>query len=188
MDDLAPRNGVTDRPEDHASAQALGVIRQATADAMREIRNISSGLALPELQKISPSEALLIAAKAHERATGTPVRIDFQPLPPRLPLPITICLFRFAQEGLNNAFRHGGGKGQALSAVYDGATLSVEVADGGPGFAVENLKARTERLGLTGLRYRVESLGGALDIQSNPGYGTRLGVRFENPGARSARA
>ncbi len=188
MDDLRPRNGASERPEDQAAAQALSVIRQATADAMREIRNISSGLALPELQKISPSEALLIAAKAHERATGTPVRIDFQPLPPRLPLPITICLFRFAQEGLNNAFRHAGGKGQSLSAVYDGATLSVEVADGGPGFAVEKLKARTERLGLTGLRYRVESLGGALDIQSNPGHGTRLGVRFENPGARSARA
>jgi signal transduction histidine kinase len=187
MDELEPRAAGQEATGAAAAKAALGIIRQATADAMREIRNISTGLALPELQKISPSDALLIAAKAHERATGTTVKIDFQPLPPRLPLPVTICLFRFAQEGLNNAYRHAGGKGQTLSAAYNGATLKVEVADGGPGFEAEDVQDRTDRLGLSGLRYRIESIGGALDIQSGPGRGTRLGVRFENPAARAAR-
>jgi signal transduction histidine kinase len=187
LDELVPREGVLSSADVASGKAALGIVRQATADAMREIRNISTGLALPELQKISPSEALVIAAKAHERATGTPVRVNFQPLPPRLPLPITICLFRFAQEGLNNAYKHAGGKGQALKAAYERGTLSVAVSDEGPGFDVESVSARNDRLGLSGLRYRVESLGGVLSVASGGGSGTRLTVQFDNPGAKTQR-
>ena len=177
----APAGSTTsaDSPaESPADNNVLPVIRRATSDALREIRNISSGLALPELQKISPTDALGIAARAHERATGTPVAMKVSVLPARLPLPVTICLFRFAQEGLNNAFRHAGGKGQQLSARCNGSMLEVEVNDSGPGFLVEQRLGENERIGLSGLRHRVESLGGSFNIQSVPGIGTRLGVRF----------
>ncbi|MDX2308375.1 MAG: sensor histidine kinase [Hyphomicrobium sp.] len=164
--------------------ESIGIVRRATQDAMREVRNISSGLALPELKRISPAEALTIAANAHERATGSRVRAEIAPLPPRLPLPITICLFRFAQEGLNNAFRHGGGNGQTLVARYDGRLLNVEIQDQGPGFDADTVLKGTDRLGLSGLKHRIESLGGTLDIVSSPGRGTKLVVGFENPAAQ----
>ena len=99
----------------------------------------------------------------------------------RLPLPMTICLYRFAQEALNNAFRHAGGEGQSLSARYDGVTIAVEVSDAGPGFAVDQTATGDERLGLAGLRYRVDSLGGTLQIDSQSGHGTRLIAQFRNP-------
>jgi len=189
LDELAPApdNPVESGPRTSpgtspgTSGDALQTIRRATSDALKEIRHISAGLALPELQKISLTDALVIAVRAHQRATGTRVETAFGNLPARLPLPITICLYRFAQEALNNAFRHAGGNGQRLSANYDGATISVEVADSGPGFIVDRPAAAGERLGLPGLRYRVESLGGSLQINSAIGQGARLTVQFRNP-------
>jgi signal transduction histidine kinase len=165
-----------------ASPEALETIRRATSDALKEIRHISAGLALPELQKISLADALQIAVRAHQRATGTPVEsaID-RGLPVRLPLPMTICLYRFAQEALNNAFRHAGGKGQRLRATCDGGTISVEVADNGPGFVLDQVSTGDEHLGLSGLRYRIESVGGSLRIDSVVGEGTKLTAQFRNP-------
>jgi signal transduction histidine kinase len=178
LDALAP---LLEKHTQSEECTTLETIRRATSDALKEIRHISSGLALPELQKISPKDALLIAVRAHQRATGTYVAATFANLPARLPLPTTICLYRFAQEALNNAFRHAGGIGQRLDARCEAGTISVEIADSGPGFVVDQAATEGGRLGLSGLRYRVESLGGTLQINSEIGQGARLAVQFRNP-------
>ena len=181
LDELAPLLDKLVESAPNSSRGTLETIRRATSDAMTEIRNISGGLALPELQKISLADALLIAVRTHQRATGTRVETKFGSMPARLPLPMTICLYRFAQEALNNAFRHAGGKGQRLNASYDGGTITVEIVDSGPGFIVDHPATGGERLGLLGLRYRVESLGGSLQINSAIGQGAKLTVQFRNP-------
>ena len=155
-------------------------IRGALVDSLAEIRNMSAGLTLPELDRVTPAEALALAARTHERRTGTTVKSELTGLPPHLSNALKACLYRFAQEALNNAFRHGGGRGQTLRGTCAEDVLQVEVADAGPGFAPDNGKRTDEsRLGLTGMRDRVASLGGSLDIQSQPGQGTRLTARFE---------
>jgi signal transduction histidine kinase len=107
------------------------------------------------------------------------VSCEFDGLPPRLSNALMACLYRFAQEALNNAFRHGGGQGQSVRGTYLENVLQVEVSDAGPGFEPDNDKRRGERrLGLTGMRDRVASLGGSLEIESQPGHGTRLTARF----------
>ena len=64
----------------------------------------------------------------------------------------------------------------AVRIAIAGATLTASVADQGPGFD----PAKTRGVGpdggqgLKGLRDRAESLGGALEIDSTPGRGTRL--------------
>jgi len=70
---------------------------------------------------------------------------------------------------LNNAWRHGKGKDQAVRAGTKGGRLMVEVMDGGPGFD----PGKSEGLGLAGLRERIESIGGQFETLSGP-QGTRL--------------
>ena len=155
-------------------------IRGALVNSLAEIRNMSAGLTLPELDRVTPAEALALAARTHERRTGTTVKSELSDLPPHVSNALKACLYRFAQEALNNAFRHGGGKGQTLHGTCADDVLQVEVADAGPGFEPDNDKRTDEsRLGLTGMRDRVASLGGTLDIQSQPGHGTRLTARFK---------
>ena len=157
-----------------ASAAALEVIELATSEALKEIRAIEASLVLPELRQLAPEETLETAILAHERATGSLVERNIANLPRQVPLPITICIFRIAEEGLSNAFRHAGGRGQKLTAHGDKTSITLAISDNGPGLSSEKQGPGTRNLGLRGLRQRVESIGGRFDIHSVEGKGTQL--------------
>ena len=70
-----------------------------------------------------------------------------------------------------NAFRHAGDCDVTVGCHADVNMLTVTIEDGGRGF---NLNCPRDGMGLSGLRERVESIGGDFDIQSTAGYGTRL--------------
>lgn len=144
-------------------------IHKTLDEAMREIRGICNGLVLPQIETSAVADVLRLAVAEHERRTATPVALT---LPAQLPEPGAsekISIYRFVQEGLNNAWRHGQGKDQAVKAGTKSGKLFVEVLDGGPGFD----PARSEGLGLAGLRERIESIGGHFETKSGP-QGTRL--------------
>lgn len=166
------RDGSTTESQDFIS------VRSAITDTLHEIRNISMGLSAPEIEKASLRETIKLAIASHEHHTGTYVQLDLEDLPSRA-LPATkICIYRFLQEALSNAYRHAGGQGQAVAArtfASDaGERLVVTVADAGPGFpsplpAIPSLQ--NTGLGLLGMRSRIEALGGTLDVTSNKAEG-----------------
>jgi signal transduction histidine kinase len=176
LDGLQPERKSS--PDEHTIPCDLERIRGALQEALAEIRCMAAGLTLPDLSRVLPADVLRLAARNHERRTATSVVCDIEGLPAQLPGAIKSCLYRFVQEALNNAYRHAVGCGQAVRASYRRGTLEVEVADAGPGFAPgsENVG---DRLGLLGMRERVTSLGGTLEVESRPGVGTRLTARFK---------
>jgi signal transduction histidine kinase len=175
IDELAPLLDETKGPE---GGETLDLIRRAAKEALNEIRNTARGLVLPDIEQVSLASALSLAVKYHEQRTKSVVATDIGSLPAHVPLPITISLFRFAQEGLNNAFRHAGGKGQRLRAYHDGKAIVVEVADDGAGFDPASIGSTSDKLGLSGLKHRIEALGGDFSLLAQPGNGTRLSARF----------
>ena len=175
LDGLRPEGTA---PNGDAALDDFERIRGALQEALAEIRSMSAGLTLPELSCVSPGDVLRLAVRNHERRTATSVTCDVDGLPHHVSSPIKSCLYRFAQEALNNAYRHAGGRGQVVRGKCRGNTLEVEVADAGPGFEQDNTIVGSH-LGLLGMRERVASLGGTLEIRSRPGWGTRLTTRFE---------
>ncbi|WP_088360654.1 sensor histidine kinase [Rhodomicrobium vannielii] len=167
------------------AGEDIGVLRDALGDSLHEIRNISSGLAPPEIEGLTLQSTLQMAARRHERRTGNPVLRDIAELPAQVPLSLKTCLYRFAQEGLTNAFRHANSNGQAIAARCSGDQIEVHVSDTGPGLGNKCALSEGRGQGLIGLRDRVESLGGEFLIDSKPGAGTRLTVRFRLPRANS---
>ncbi|MCY1270366.1 hypothetical protein D9M68_252770 [compost metagenome] len=162
-------------------SDALETIRSAAQDALREIRNLSSGLALPEITELTLAEVLTLAAQRHEQRTQSRVAVQLGELPDELPPLHKVALYRFVEEALNNAFRHADAQGQRLSASHVDGLLEVTVEDRGTGFTPETgVPAGRGRspLGLVGMRYRIESLGGTFQISSQPGNGTRVSVQF----------
>jgi signal transduction histidine kinase len=89
---------------------------------------------------------------------------------------VKICIYRFIQEALNNAYRHGGGVQQAVRAASRKGHVRVEVSDHGDGF--DPTEVRPTSLGLVGLRERVDSLGGSFDIKTGE-EGTIVTMIFE---------
>lgn len=176
LDGLAPAPG--NQPLAPASdGNALCTIRISLQQALNEIRHLSAGLAPPGIDKLSLPEVIHFAASNHELRTNTSVICKIGPLPARASAPLKICLYRFVQEGLHNAFKHANGARHEILATSDDVELRVEVADTGPGMAIASL-ADTSQLGLFGLRHRVEALGGEFELDSLRGTGTRIVARF----------
>jgi len=161
-----------------AFVEELNSIQSSLQNAQKEIRAISSGLSLPQLVELSLAETVIRAVRAHERRTGSRVTLDVAPLPEQAALPVKITVYRVLQESLNNAFRHAGGANQQIRAFMDGDLLALEISDDGPGFVMQPTMALNGRLGLAGMRERVESLGGRFSVKSEPGKGTQVTARL----------
>ena len=104
--------------------------------------------------------------------------LDAHGLPEEASLPANITVYRFAQEALNNAYRHAAGLGQEARASYAAGQLCIEVRDHGPRFAGDPIDDCEQHLGLVGMRERVESLGGVFQIESALNCGTHVRARF----------
>jgi signal transduction histidine kinase len=94
-------------------------------------------------------------------------------------------LYRVAQEALMNIARHAHAVVVTVSLREIPHAIRMEVHDDGRSFSVEQvLSTKTnKRLGLLGMRERVEMVGGKLTIESSPGNGTtvRADIPFSNP-------
>jgi signal transduction histidine kinase len=158
-----------------SASTEIAAIRSALTDAMTDVRNICAGLSMPEIEALTLAEALLTTIRDHEQRTRTVVRRTLSSgLPLATPHFIKVCVCRFVQEGLNNAVRHAGGRGQRVDAWAEGHIVYVKVEDTGPGMAAAALGGNRAQLGLAGLCHRIESWGGTIHVASTPGEGTRL--------------
>ncbi len=152
----------------------LTAISQSLGHAMQEVRAISTGLGLPQLQNLTVTETVGRVVRTHERRTSSSVEVALQDLPEQAPLSVKITLYRFIQEALTNAFQHAGGVGQQVRVTRRDNHLEVDVRDAGAGLSSVKESEWGEHLGLVGMRERVESLGGTFHIESQPGQGTRV--------------
>ncbi|MDX6380121.1 MAG: hypothetical protein QOI57_1145 [Rubrobacteraceae bacterium] len=84
-------------------------------------------------------------------------------------------LLRIFQEVLTNVRRHANARNVLTTLEIEGNDLVAEVADDGRGFVL----GTTRGVGLKSIRERAATLGGELDVESEPGKGTR--VRFRAP-------
>lgn len=157
---------------------SLTNIKTSLDDAMAEIRGICSGLMLPHIETDSLAELLKRAILAHEQRTGVTVDLLLNQTPAYLSRAAKICIYRFVQEALNNGYRHAGGIGQKVTQSSEGSQVTVEVADEGHGFRMSDVSP--EKLGLAGLRDRVESLGGVFHLfSSDRGTIVRMSLNIE---------
>jgi len=99
------------------------------------------------------------------------IRASFQG---RLAPAVEAALFRIVQEALANVVRHSKADYVEVALEKNGNMLSCSVSDDGLGFDTGSLTRRSDGLGLSGIRERLNSIGGTLKIQSEPGQGTQL--------------
>jgi signal transduction histidine kinase len=92
----------------------------------------------------------------------------------RLAPPLEAALFRIVQEALSNVIRHSNADEAQVAIEQEGTTLRCTVSDTGTGFDAASPHGIRDGLGLTGIRERLDSIGGEFKIQSQPGRGTRL--------------
>jgi signal transduction histidine kinase len=170
---------------EHSESEEFEKIHAVLQDCLREIRHLSAGLAPPHLDSLPLQKVLELAVRQHQQRTGSTVDAVIDVLPADMAPLHKVFIYRFVQQGLQNAYRHAGGVGQRIHAFCDGNALTVEVADDGPGFCLSK-RGSGDGLGLAGLRDRIESLGGTFSLESQVGAGTTLRASFQIGGGTAA--
>jgi signal transduction histidine kinase len=101
--------------------------------------------------------------------------LDF-PAGERLPARVETALFRVTQEALTNVVKHAEASVVRLGLGLREQSVVLTIEDDGRGFPAA--QAANGGFGLVGMRERVASLSGALDIESQRGAGTRLTIEI----------
>lgn len=97
-------------------------------------------------------------------------------------------LYRVAQEALNNVARHAqASQAEVKIQKLDGA-ICMKIKDNGKGFPAERVlhTKKSKRLGLLGMRERLEMVGGNFTVASAPGNGTTVFARIPLASGRAA--
>lgn len=158
-------------------ARARELVDRSLQDLRRMCRNLGSSL----VKDLGLRAALRRLCRDFEERTRTPVDVDHERFPARLPAETGSSLYRIVQEGLANVERHAQASRVRLTLWRRGRHLGVILRDDGVGFDPSKSGASRNGLGgfgLGNLRERVSVLGGRVAIESAPGRGTELQIRL----------
>src|SRR5690606_17835696 len=100
-------------------------VESVLGGALDEIRAIATALVLPDIDTLDLAQVIDRAVKQHVRRTDAVIAVDSLVEPVHVASEIAVCVFRFIQEGLNNAFHHGLPDGQAVSAAIQAGVLKL---------------------------------------------------------------
>lgn len=154
-------------------AENLAPVRAAVQAALTDLRAISGDLQLPDIEHLTVEQLAARVVRDYESKTTAKVGLESSVPQVDASMRVKITLYRLLQESLANAFHHARCENCRVVLGLDDKTLRVEVIDDGPGF---DLRAAMEkgRLGLAGMRERVEVLGGTFELISGIGKGTTI--------------
>ena len=142
----------------------LSRIAERASDVLNQVREISRGIHPAILSELGLTRGL----KALARRSAVPVELDLR-AGRRLPDHVEVAAYYAVSEALANATKHAHASAVHVELDTPGATLRLAIRDDGIGGADP---ARGS--GLTGLRDRIEALGGTLEVTSPAGGGTTL--------------
>ena len=149
---------------------------------IRDIRNFIFGLRPLLLDSGNLLDGLHALADELRRNTTTEIEVVGDE-PDGVVIEVVAELLAIAREALANVARHSGAGHASLRLSTPGERVRLEIADDGRGLALDASITRGHN-GLANMRARAEALGGAFDITSGPGTGTRIIVVIPRIGTR----
>ncbi|HEY2268108.1 MAG TPA: GAF domain-containing protein [Streptosporangiaceae bacterium] len=162
---------------DGAVAEQLQRASAIAAETLVEVRLTLLGLAASPLDGRT-LEAALRSEVAWARSTGhLEVRFVSAGTPAPLDGDLSREVLRTAREALTNIVAHAQARTARLGLVYEPEAVSLLVQDDGQGFDPRS-GWQGDRFGLRAMADRASALGASVDVDSLPGWGTRIRARF----------
>jgi signal transduction histidine kinase len=157
-------------------AALLNRIDRLSEAAIASTRRMVSGLRPEMLEELGLVSALEALCAQHAQRTGSDCQLEASPAfgahldgPP-----LSIGLYRIAQEALNNVAKHA--KASRVKVSLDcsqSGLLQLRIVDDGIGMRPRDTRD-PESFGLLGMAERVRALGGQLRIEAQAGQGTMI--------------
>ena len=167
--------------KDNNLQSALDNIQQTHKALRKEVANLKKmavDLRPPNLDTVGLSGAL--REYFSDVTKQVDLKIDFEVNidKKKLSEDISIALYRVAQEAVNNIIKYAKTKKVAVQLFYKDGKIKFDIQDEGKGFNLEKNYQDTKilKMGIRGMKERIESLGGTFTLQSAPKKGTRIEI------------
>lgn len=160
--------------------EELGNIKVSATATFKKVRDFIFELRPMMLDDLGLIPTLKRYIDAFKEQTGSDVRLMVSGTERRLEPYQEVMIFRAIQELLHNASSHSQAEEIKVQVDIGDSIVKVTVDDNGKGFDFENLPERGG-MGLKVIRDRTEMVGGAMEVDSVIGHGTR--IVFQIPAA-----
>ncbi len=170
------------RAQDPQLLGRLADLKALVDETLLGVRQISRDLrpfVLEDLGLVAALRALAQGGPQLVEREAPQARMGVRGTPVSLSAEQELALYRIAQEALTNARKHAGAAHVWIELWFEPGEVRLEVRDDGEGFTVpDNLAELTQSgsYGLMGIQERAWVLNGSLEIDSEPGRGTRIHV------------
>jgi signal transduction histidine kinase len=162
-----------DRKAVKAREKELNRVLAEVTELSASLRNISHHLYPPTLRYAGIRAALKLLMSEYEKTHQMEIELAIPEDSPRLPNDVGLCIYRIAQECLENVVRHSGTRKARITLVCNPEHISLIVSDAGQGF-VRSQVALKGGLGLLSMEERALKVGGYFTVKSAHGLGTEI--------------
>ena len=167
-----------ERVEHHLSAA-----QKTLSSCRRELTNCLSDLRSRTFEEQDTEKAIRLMLEPHIKEAK--VSVDFKVPRTHLSDATFHAILQMTRELVVNAIRHGKAQHVSITGGIDSHCIFLSVQDDGTGFDPKNRPGVSEgHFGLKGVSERIDRLGGAVDITSAPGKGTKIDIKIERKRAR----
>lgn len=170
---LAIEVGRGEAADPATAREIMAAVREALVRLSEDVHALAYQLHPSVLQELGLAEALRTECERVGRRGELVPSLDIELPSGAIGRDQALCLFRVAQEALNNVVRHARARAASVVLHPAGGGMVLTVSDDGSGFPAEHA-VRSRSLGLASMRERVRLAGGTLDVESAPGQGTRV--------------
>ena len=147
-------------------------------ESIGRIRDLSHVVALPNLKDTGLESSILLFLKqiGEHNTINFNLKINFKE--EKYPLDFKTNIYRIVQEAYRNIVTHSQAKHVEINMAETNDKLNLNITDDGIGF---NPPEKTESLGLTKIKTRVDVFNGVCNINSMPGKGCSILIEFPIP-------
>ena len=156
-----------------SGGDAMRSMREGLVRLSEDVHALSYRLHPSILEDLGLVEALKSEGQYFSDMGSTRVDVTAQEIREQPPRDVALCLFRVAQEALQNVARHSGASAVQVALRPLNGGLQLAVRDDGKGFDTTRQRARPS-LGLASMRQRIDQVAGQLQIDSDLGHGTTV--------------
>jgi PAS domain S-box-containing protein len=172
--------------DNDAAIKALREGQAAVRQAVENLRRVAVDLRPPNLEIMGLTAALTELFDTAKSQAKFKIIFRNELGDKKIPEQTAIVIYRVIQEAITNIIKHAKAKSVRIRLFADKKNIKLDIVDDGIGFDMNKALYRKGKLkiGIEGMRERIESFGGEFTITSAPSQGTQLKVTMPKEQAK----
>ena len=172
-------DNITEKVDDPQIKVELFDLKERMLDNIHLIRETCNELRPPFLSELGIIESIQLLFDQTKLRSNFMLNFELDPSIQMINKEYELPLYRVVQELLNNAMKHSEASVVNISLTQPNQNLVLLYQDNGIGMDMTKLKDSFKTIGLSGIKERIKSIGGTMEINSTPGNGMNVLIEIK---------